>query len=135
MKFNKIVVLDKINILESAMKKLENYSDNPIKIFEDDPRSIEDVKERINDADCVLLSWRTKIDKEVIEYCKNLKYICLCCTSLGNIDLEECRKRNIVISNVVDYGDEGVVEYIFFELLNLSPKSQAGSAYTIWYFV
>jgi lactate dehydrogenase-like 2-hydroxyacid dehydrogenase len=48
-----------------------------------------------------------------------LKFICLCGTNSDCIDLKECTKKHIVVSNVKDYGDEGVVEYIFYQIINL----------------
>ncbi|MFH1239612.1 MAG: NAD(P)-dependent oxidoreductase [Candidatus Diapherotrites archaeon] len=119
MKFKQIVVLDDINITDSSMTELKKYSENQVKIFDSDPKDNNEIKERIADADCVLLSWRTPITKGVLSACKNLQFICLCGTNSDYIDLEECSNRNIVVSNIVDYGDEGVVEYILFQLLNL----------------
>jgi len=120
MLFKQIVALDNLNITKEAMDKIGELSENPIKVFDSDPKDQDEVKKRISDADCVLLSWRTKIDKDTLSACENLKFICLCATSPNNIDLEECKKRKIVISNIVDYGDEGVGEWIFFQLLSLA---------------
>lgn len=119
MKFKQIVVLDNINISDSSISALKDYSENKVKIFNSDPKDNNEIIERIEDADCVLLSWRTPIDKEILSKCLNLKFICLCGTNSNCIDLEECEKRDIVVSNIVDYGDEGVVEFIFFQLLSL----------------
>lgn len=118
-KFKQIVALDDINLSDSTMSALDDYSENKVRIFEADPKDNNEIVERIKDADCILLSWRTPIDKEILSKCKNLKFICLCGTNSDSIDLEECKKRNIIVSNIVDYGNEGVVEYIFFQLLSL----------------
>lgn len=119
MKFKQIVILDNINITGNSIAKLKNYSENKVKIFDFDPRDNNEIIERLSNADCALLSWRTPIDREVLSACKKLKFICLCGTNSNCIDLEECKKRNIVVSNIVNYGDEGVVEYILFQLLSL----------------
>ncbi|MBI4896334.1 MAG: dihydrofolate reductase [Candidatus Aenigmarchaeota archaeon] len=119
MKFKQIVVLDDINISDSSMSTLQDYSENKVQISDFDPKNNDEIIERISDAECVLLSWRTPINKEILSACKNLRFICLCGTNSNCIDLKECRNRNIVVSNIVDYGDEGVVEYIFFQLLSL----------------
>ncbi len=119
MKFEQIVVLDDINISDSSMAELENYSEKPVRTFDSHPKDNNEIKERLAGADCALLSWKTPIDKELLSTCTHLKFICLCGTNSNCIDLEECRKRNIIVSNIVDYGDEGVVEYIFSQLLNL----------------
>jgi lactate dehydrogenase-like 2-hydroxyacid dehydrogenase len=119
MKFKQIVVLDDINISDSSVNKLNNYSENAVRTFDSDPKDDNEIKERAAGADCVLLSWRTPITKEMLSGCKDLKFICLCGTNSNCIDLEECEKRGIIVSNVVDYGDEGVVEWVFFQLINL----------------
>lgn len=119
MKFKQIVLLDKVGLSESAVEKLAEYSDKPIKIFSSDPADEAEVCERISDADCIMLTWRTPISKEVLSKCKELKFICLCATNSNNIDLDECAKKGITVSNVHDYGDEGVVEWIIMQLLLL----------------
>ncbi|MFC1722744.1 NAD(P)-dependent oxidoreductase [Nanoarchaeota archaeon] len=119
MKFKQIVILENINITDSSMTKLQNYSENPIRSFNTDPKDHNETIERIQDADCILLSWRTPITKEILSACKDLKFICLCGTSSYGIDLEECKKRDITVSNVADYGDEGVVEWVFYNLIGL----------------
>ena len=120
MKFKQIVVLDDINISEDSMTKLKNYSENQVRVFDSDPKNNNEIVTRLSNTDCTLLSWRTLINKETLSKCKDLKFICLCGTNSNCIDLEECKKRSITVSNIVDYGDEGVVEYIFFQLLSLA---------------
>jgi hypothetical protein len=119
MKFKQIVVLDEIKITPKSIAKLDNYSENKVIVFDSDPKDNEEIIKRLNGADCALLSWRTPINKEVLSACKNLRFVCLCGTNSNSIDLEECKKRNVVVSNIVDYGDEGVVEYILVQLLSL----------------
>ncbi len=119
MKFKQIVILDNARLSDFAMRDLSDYSEKSIKIFDSDSKTIDETKERLKEADCILLSWRTTINKEVLSVSTNLKFICLCGTNSNSIDLEECKKQNVVVSNVVDYGDEGVVEFIFLELLKL----------------
>ncbi|MBU1119494.1 dihydrofolate reductase [Patescibacteria group bacterium] len=119
MHFKKIVILDKIALTENTIREIGKYSENTVDIFNSDPKDSNETIERLAEADCVLLSWRTSITKEIIEACPNLKFICLCATNASLIDLKECSKNKITVSNVKDYGDIGVVEWIFFELLNL----------------
>lgn len=118
--FNQIVSVDAINLTEKAMSEIKKYSKNPVRFHNDDPENINEAIRRINGADCILISWRTKLTKEVFEKCENVKYIGLCATSFSNVDLGEAKKRKIVVSNVVDYGDEAAAEYIFTQLLSLA---------------
>ncbi len=118
--FNQIVAVDDVALTEGAISKIKKYSKNPARFYDNDPESTEEVIKRIGNSDCVLVSWRTKITKEIFENCKNIKYIGICGTSSSNISLEEAKKRGIVVSNVGSYGDEAPAEYIFYQLLSLA---------------
>ena len=119
MKFQQIVVLDYLTFTPESLEALSGLCEGEIKVYEDDPKDVNSVISRIGEADCVLTSWRSEINSEVIEACSNLKYIGVCATSVTKVDLSACSKKGIVVTNVRDYGDEGVVEWIFYELLCL----------------
>ena len=117
MKFKQIVILDNVKIPTGIIPNIQKYSENSIKQFNTDPSSDLEVQNRIWDADCILLTWRTTISKETIAACKNLKFIWLCSTNSNCIDLEACTQNEITVSNIFDYADEWVAEYIMFQLL------------------
>ena len=119
MKFKQIIILDQVNLSEESVKELNKYSENEVNLYLDDPKNEEETIQRVGNADCILLSWKTKINEKVLNSCKNLKFIGICGTNFNYIDLKACSKRGIVVSNVKDYGDEGVVEWIIFELIKL----------------
>lgn len=123
MKFNKIVCIDKTGLESWAVEELKKYSIKPIEIFDDYPQNDNEIIHRIKDADCVLVSWNTQISKEVIETCKQVKYIGMCCSlydeSSANVDIKAARANNIEVRGIRDYGDEGLVEFIISELIRL----------------
>lgn len=119
MKFNKIVILDQVNLSKDSIEELGKYSENKVTLYLDDPLNEAETIQRIGNAECILVSWKTKIDENVLDVCSNLKFIGICGTNSNYIDLDQCTKRNVVVSNVRDYGDEGVVEWIVFELIKL----------------
>lgn len=118
-KFNKIVVINSIKITEEAKEKIQQYSNERVVYPEFDFSNETDVCQRIDDADAVLGGWHSTITDSILKHAPNLKYIGICGTNLTNIDLVAIKKRNIVIKNVVDYGDEATAEYIFAQLLSL----------------
>jgi len=122
LKFNKIVSIDNTGLVESVKKKIHQLADEVI-FYEDFPKGNNEIISRINNADCVLVSWNTPIDKEVIESCKNIKYIGMCCSlydeKSANVDINTARNHGIKVLGVRDYGDEGVVEFILSELIRL----------------
>ncbi len=119
-KFNKIVVLDNITGLsENFVEKISEFSENKVVFYNEDPKNDDEIINRINNADCILVSWRTEINENILDKCTKLNFIALCWTNSNLIDFELCNKKNITISNVSDYWDEWVTEWIFLELLKI----------------
>ncbi|MDW7693578.1 NAD(P)-dependent oxidoreductase [Flammeovirgaceae bacterium SG7u.111] len=121
--FKQIVCVDNTNLQPWALEKLARYSEKPIKLFNEPPASDAEIVERIGDADAFLVSWGTKISANVIEQAPNLQYIGMCCSlyskESANVDIDAAEKRGITVKGVRDYGDEGVVEFVFAQLINL----------------
>ncbi|MGG6311510.1 NAD(P)-dependent oxidoreductase [Paenibacillus macerans] len=123
MKFNQIVCVDKIGLEGWALEELKKHSKQPIIMFDSDPHGKGEIMERIRGADCVLVSWRTKIDDEVIESNPSIKYIGMCCSLYdersANVDIAAAKAGGIEVRGIRDYGDEGVAEFIMSELIRL----------------
>lgn len=123
MKFNRIVAVDDIGLVEQAIHELGQYSIADVDVWKDCPRSDDELVSRISNAECVLVSWNTDIGANVIDRCPNLKYIGLCCSlyndSSCNVDVGFARTKGICITGVRDYGDEGLVEFVLSELIRL----------------
>ena len=117
--FNKIVIIEKINMLECDLKRLNDLSKEVI-YYTDLPKNDDEIIKRIDDADCVLLSYTSKINEYVIINYKNIKYIGMCCSlyskDAANVDIDAAEKKGITVKGIRDYGDEGVIEYIIHEL-------------------
>jgi phosphoglycerate dehydrogenase-like enzyme len=121
--FQKIAVIDFCGLTSLVLEQIAKLSKEPIKIFNDFPDSNTEILNRIGDSDCVLVSWHTKVNAEVIKSSPNLKYIGMCCSlydeTAANVDIVEARKQRIVVKGVRDYGDDGTLEFIFAELIYL----------------
>lgn len=122
MKFNKIVSVDNTGLVKPVKAKLVELAKEVI-LYDDFPTNNSEIISRIGDADCVLVSWNTPIDREIIESCGNIKYIGMCCSlydeKSANVDISAAREKGIPVFGVRDYGDEGLVEYIISELISL----------------
>lgn len=115
--FRKLVAIEDPLINAGARKKLGEYAREVI-IHDNLPENDDEIISRIGDADAVLVTFKTKIGRNVIEACPGIKYIGMCCTlfeSSCNVDLAAARERGITVLGVRDYGDEGVVEYAVSE--------------------
>lgn len=79
--------------------------------------------QRIGDADALLVALQVQVRAPVILACPSLRYIGMCCSLYGpesaNVDILAANARGIAVSGIRDYGDEGVVEYVISELVQL----------------
>ncbi len=112
-------MIDYLNLSETTKTEIQGYS--VAKVIFQDKNSVSENETilRIGDADGVLGSWNSIITKRILDLCLNIKYIGICGTSITNIDVDEIKRRGIVLKNVVDYGDEATAEFIFAQLLIL----------------
>ena len=118
--FKKLVAIEPVSLIPSAEDKLISFAEDVI-MYLDIPENDEEIAHRIGDADAILLSYTTQLNKTAIEQCPNLKYIGMC-NSLytpesANVDINYANSRGITVTGIRDYGDEGVVEYVISELV------------------
>lgn len=123
MKFQKIVLIDPCGLIGEFKDKIYALSIQKPVIYDNVPESNAEIIRRIGDADCVLVSWNTKIDAEVIKACPSVRYIGMCCSlydeESANVNIPQARNQGIVVKGVRDYGDNGTVEFIYAELIAL----------------
>ncbi|MBI3052339.1 hydroxyacid dehydrogenase [Candidatus Woesearchaeota archaeon] len=77
---------------------------------------------KVRDAEVLAVFIYSKVDKSVLDSLPKLKLIATMSTGFDHIDLEECRKRKIVVCNVPNYGENTVAEHTFALILALSRK-------------
>ena len=122
MKFRKLVAIEPVSLIPSAEKKLYDYAEE-IVMYDDIPADDEEIASRISDADAVLLSYTSRLEKPALEKCPNVRYIGMCCSlyspESANVDIIYAQSRGITVTGIRDYGDEGVVEYVVSELVRL----------------
>ena len=120
--FDKIVGVEAISLLPQAKEDLKKYAKEVV-LYNDKPSSDEEIIARIGDADAMLVSYTTNISGEVIKKCPNLKYIGMCCSlysiESANVDIKTAQENGITVLGIRDYGDEGVVEFVISELVQL----------------
>jgi len=120
MMFAKLVGIEPLGLVPSAIKRLHEFAQEVV-LYSDIPANPAEIAARIGDADAVLLSHTTRLDKEALAHCPHVKYIGMCCSlyspESANVDIHYANSRGIVVTGVRDYGDEGVVEYVISELV------------------
>jgi len=74
----------------------------------------------VAEAEILSIFIRSPITSEVLERLPRLRLIATRSTGYDHIDLEACRKRGVVVSNVPRYGENTVAEHTFGLILALS---------------
>ena len=77
---------------------------------------------KAKDLDIISIFIYSKVNKKILSKLKNLKLISTRSTGFDHIDLKECKKRKIIVSNVPQYGENTVAEHTFALILNLTRK-------------
>ena len=120
--FNKLMAIEPVSLIPSAEEALHQYAKEVV-LYRDIPASDDQIVQRIGDADAVLLSYTSRMGKNVIERCPNIRYIGMCCSlyseESANVDIAYARTRGIKVLGIRDYGDRGVVEYVLHELTGI----------------
>lgn len=111
-----IVILDGhlVNPGDLSWKEVEDLGN--LKVYDDTPEEL--VEERTKDADIILLNGAF-LTGNIIKDSKNLKYVSMLATGYDNVDIEECKRRNIKVSNVPSYGTNTVAQFTFSLLLEI----------------
>ena len=69
------------------------------------------------------MSYATRINKDILEKCPNIKYVGMCCSlyseESANVDIAFARTKGITVLGIRDYGDRGVVEYVMYQLIRI----------------
>lgn len=118
--FRKLVAIEPVSLIPSAEKKLYSLAEEVV-MYNDVPQDHDEIARRVGDADAVLLSYTSRLERPALEQCPNVKYIGMCCSlyspESANVDIRYAESRGITVTGIRDYGDEGVVEYVVSELV------------------
>jgi D-3-phosphoglycerate dehydrogenase len=110
----RIVIVDHVHLEEQHVKKLQSLGD--VEIFEEPPKTTDELKERIKTADIAIVGW-SDLTKDIIDSAGRLKMISIWATTCHYIDLEAAKKRGIAVTHVPAYSTESVAEHAFTLLL------------------
>lgn len=118
--FEKIVAVEPVNLLPEAREQLGRFAKDVV--FSDSlPQDAKEMAQRIGTADAALISYTSRMGRDVLENCPNLKYVGMCCSlydeKSANVDIVAARELGITVKGVRDYGDHGVAEYAVSELV------------------
>ena len=114
-----IVVLDAytLNPGDLSWGKLEALGN--LKVY--DRTLPEEIVDRAKDAEIVLVN-KVVIDGACMEALPNLKYIGVLATGYNVVDVDEARKRGIVVTNIPAYSTDSVAQMVFAHILNIVSR-------------
>lgn len=127
----KITVLEKINFSEEQKERLNSIVKNGSIEYYDytDDIDLSTLKEKISNSDIVVVNW---IDPSpFILSMKPNSMVALLSTGFGWIqNLEEAKKKGVMVSNVPSYSTEAVAEHIFALLLSFNKRIMISSNFS-----
>ena len=74
--------------------------------------------ERLRDASIAITN-KVVLDRDTLEQLPQLKMVAVAATGTNNVDIEYCRERGIVVSNIRNYSVHTVPEHVFMLMLAL----------------
>ena len=77
----------------------------------------------IEPYDVLIMRTDPKIDEEVLDAAKNLRFIGVCSTGLNHIDLDAAKARGIIIQNAPGINANGVAELTLCKMLELARST------------
>ena len=104
---------------EKPYKILHENGFNTFKIPVDKPLSAKELIPHIIDADVIIVG-NDAVTKEVIEAGKQLKMISRYGVGYDNIDLNEAKRREIIVTNTPNTNDNSVADLTFALILSLA---------------
>jgi len=112
-----------------AIKNEFKRSGHSLTIYTDRNENENTLIERAKDADVIAVS-NIKISKNFLDSCPNIKMISVAFTGVDHIDMEECRKKNIIVSNAAGFSNESVAELAIGMIISTYRKIAWGDSIT-----
>ena len=112
----KVAVLGKVD-----PKGLSFLKENEFKVIEIENFEIQNLKERLTDVDGILLR-TTKLDKEILEHCDNLKIISRHGVGYDNVDLDFLNENKIALCITSTSNAVSVAEHVLSFFIYLTKK-------------
>ncbi len=120
----KIVAVEPIGISQERAKQLsEIYAQkgHQFVVYPDRKEDAPTLIERMQRAEVVIVS-NIPLRKEVLQECKDLKFLNVAFTGLDHIDQDYCKENNILIRNASGYATQAVAELAVGLMLDVYRK-------------
>ncbi len=110
---HKIVFLDRYSIIADVKRPAfpHEWKEYPA-------TSADQTVERLKDANIAITN-KVLLQREVLDKLPKLKMVAVAATGVNNVDIECCRERGIVVSNIRNYSVNTLPEHVFMLMLAL----------------
>lgn len=120
----KIVFLEplglKVSLIDEACAGLRKQG-HEVVIYPDRNENLDELKRRAEGAEVIIES-NIPLRKEFLDACPNLKMLSIAFTGLDHIDMEECKRRGIIVKNAAGYSTEAVAELAIAMMVDVYRK-------------
>jgi len=110
----KIAVVDHVYLEKKHLERLHSLGE--LEVFNEPPKTAQELKERIRAADIVIVGW-SELTRGIIQSSKTLRMISIWATTCHYADLKAAAERGVVVTHVPSYAMEAVAEYTYALLL------------------
>ena len=128
----KIVFLEplglKVGQIEAACEGLKKAG-HEVVVYPDRNENPDELIRRAEGAEVIVES-NIPLRKDFLDACPNLKMLSIAFTGLDHIDMEECRRRAIVVKNAAGYSTQAVAELTIALMIDLYRKVLENDAIT-----
>jgi len=122
---SRIVVIEPLGISSEELDKIiKKYIDEEITYYDTKTDDKIEIIKRIGNHEIVVLA-QTKVDAEIIDACKNIKFINIAFTGVDHVDVKYCQQKGINVSNCSGYSTVAVSELVFGLIINLARNINA----------
>ncbi|MEJ1959168.1 MAG: NAD(P)-dependent oxidoreductase [Nitrosomonadales bacterium] len=116
---HKIVFLDRASVIADIRRP-----DFPHQWEEYVATGVDQVLPRLQDATIAIIN-KVQLNREILEQLPKLKMVAVAATGVNNVDIDCCRERGIIVSNIRNYSVHTVPEHVFMLMLALRRNLQA----------
>lgn len=97
--------------------------------YDEKTTDIEELKKRSEDADVLMIA-NNPLPNDVIRSAENLKMLSVAFIGIDHVGQEECRKKDVIISNAAGYCDQTVAELVIGLTINVLRNMKDGDTAT-----
>jgi D-3-phosphoglycerate dehydrogenase len=120
----RIVQVEPIGIKKENQEKLKKEfaaNGHEIVFFSEKPETEEEITQRATHADVIVVS-NLPLNKKILSACNKLKMISVAFAGVDHIDMDYCRKNQIMVCNAADYSIHSVAELAMGLIISLMRK-------------